>query len=83
MGTLFDQPPRMERLKEDSIIALGISIQNIAGELDITFGEATDLYLAAAKIADYDTKDEQMAGFGELVRELVDVCKERNEMQGC
>lgn len=70
MGTLFNQLPRMERLTESQIIAIGSSIKEISKELDITFNDALNLYLAVAKIHDYDTKDEQLAGFGELLKEI-------------
>lgn len=70
MGTLINQLPRMERLDESRIISIGETVKTIAKELDISFKDALNLYMAVAKIDDYDTKDEQLAGLGELLKEL-------------
>lgn len=70
MGTLFNQPTRMESLEERRVISIGETVKTIAKELDISFKDALDLYMAVAKIHEYDTKDEQLAGFGELLKEL-------------
>ena len=72
MGTLFNQDSRMEHLKNDRIISIGNRIKNIAEELDVSFNDAINLYLAVAKIDDYDVKDEQLMGFGELLKDLVE-----------
>jgi len=37
-----------------------------------------NLYLAVAKIDDYDAKDEQLAGIGELFQEFIGAYKESN-----
>jgi len=78
MGTLFEQRPREKRLNDDRIISVGISVKNIADELDIPFQDALNLYLAVAKIDDYDAKDEQLAGIGELFQEFIGAYKESN-----
>jgi len=72
MGTLFNQLPRVEQLKYDEIISLGTTIDDIAGEFDISFKDAIDLYMAAAKMNNYDVCDEQLAGFGELLKDLAE-----------
>lgn len=71
MGTLFNQLPRMERLDESRIISIGETVKTIAKKLDISFKDALNLYMAVAKIDDYDIKDEQLAGLGELLKELL------------
>lgn len=72
MGTLFNQRPRQDRLESSRVVAIGREVKEIANELDITFNDALKLYLAVAKVDDYDTKDEQLAGLGKLVQELVE-----------
>lgn len=79
MGTLFNQIPRQERLGTSRVVAVGREVEEIAKELGITFNEAITLYLAVAKIDDYDTKDEQLAGLGELVQTLIEKVQYLNE----
>ena len=79
MGTLFNQDSRMEHLKNDRIISIGNRIKKIAEELDISFNDAINLYLAVAKIDDYDAKDEQLMGFGELLKDLVECLGSNND----
>lgn len=76
MGTLFNQLPRMQMLTADRVTTLGCDIQEIADELDISFADAISLYLATAKVDYYDSRDEQLAGFGELVQEFISAYKE-------
>ncbi|EMF0307642.1 hypothetical protein [Enterococcus hirae] len=71
MGTLFNQQPRRDHLSAEGVIAFGKDMQKIAKELNISISEAVELYLATAKINDYDTKDEQLSGFGEILQSLV------------
>lgn len=78
MGTLFNQIPRQDRLEKGRIIAIGKEVKEIGKELRIPFDEALNLYLAVAKINDYDTKDEQLAGFGELLQSLIEQRSERD-----
>ncbi len=79
MGTLNNQLPRVERLKKERVETVGEEIKNISEKLDISFNDALNLYLAVAKIDDYDTKDERLAGFGELLNQLIEVL-ERNQL---
>ncbi|EMF0288248.1 hypothetical protein KGC99_002147 [Enterococcus hirae] len=71
MGTLFNQQPRRDHLSVEGVIDFGKDMQKIAKELNISISEAVELYLATAKINDYDTKDEQLSGFGEILNSLV------------
>ncbi len=71
LGTLFNQQPRRDHLSVDGVIAFGEDMKKIAKELNISISEAVELYLATAKINDYDTKDEQLSGFGEILQSLV------------
>lgn len=70
MGTLFDQKPRGNYLTKEVFISKGQLIKEVAKELGINFSEAIELYLAVASINDYDIKDEQLMGFGNLLMEL-------------
>ncbi len=79
MGTLFDQEKRVTFLTQEAVVSRGNLIKAIAKELGISFSEAIELYLAVAKINDYDTKDEQLAGFGELLKELTEAIQALNE----
>lgn len=73
MGTLFEQPERLRGLSIERVVSRGFEIKRISDELNISFNEAIDLYLAIAKIDDYEVKDEQLAGFGELFRNFIEV----------
>jgi cytidylate kinase len=75
MGTLFNQEPRSTFLKQEMIISRGKMFKEVARELEISFSEAIELYLAVAKINDYDIKDEQLAGFGDLINDLKEAIK--------
>jgi hypothetical protein len=77
MGTLFNQQPRMEYLTTDNVISIGQDIIEITESLDISFTEALNLYLAVAKVKDYDAKDEQLAGFGKLLQILIGTLEEK------
>ncbi|WP_342566698.1 hypothetical protein MKY09_11555 [Psychrobacillus sp. FSL K6-4046] len=78
MGTLFEQIPRHDRLDKSRIVTIGKEVKEIGEELGISFDNALNLYLAVAKISDYDTKDEQLAGFGELLQNLINQLAERD-----
>ncbi|MDB1687490.1 hypothetical protein [Enterococcus casseliflavus] len=78
MGTLFDQQPRRDYLSVDRVISFGEDMQEIAKELNISLSEAVELYLAVAKINDYDTKDEQLSGFGEILQSLVQAIENKD-----
>ena len=77
MGTLFDQNPRYEALTTEKVISFGREIEEISNELGIKFNDAINLYLAKAKISDYDTKDEQLAGFGKILKSIVDAIENK------
>lgn len=77
MGTLFNQKPRMDRLTDNRIISIGKNIKDISKKLEISFNDALNLYLTVAKIDDYDTKDEQLASLGELLKDYRNSTTER------
>ena len=79
MGTLFEQKPRETYLSCEAIVAKGEMVKEIANKLHISFSEALELYLAVAKINDYDVKDEQLAGFGDILNELIRVIMDYNK----
>lgn len=79
MGTLFNQQPRRDHLSVEGVISFGKDMQIIAEELNISTSEALELYLAIAKINDYDTKDEQLSGFGDILQSLVQAIENRND----
>lgn len=72
MGTLFQQLDRLEKLRVLRVENVGRDIKTIAEELEISFDEALKLFEAVAKIDDYNSKDEQLAGFGKLLKDLID-----------
>lgn len=76
MGTLYNQLPREQRLTVNRVTEFGYEIQDIADELDISFADAIALYLACAKVDNYDSRDEQLAGFGELVNRFIGAYKQ-------
>lgn len=79
MGTLYDQMPREQRLNKERVEGVGEKIKSISESLKISFSDALNLYLAVAKIDDYDTKDEQLSGFGELLDNLIDALRHNKE----
>jgi len=71
-----NQLARKERLEKEKIEHIGEQIKAISKNLEISFDDALNLYLAVAKLDDYDSKDEQLAGFGKLLEQLIDVLKD-------
>jgi hypothetical protein len=71
MGTLSHQVPRTTFLDKGRVEAFARKIKEIAKETDITYKEALETYKTVALIDDYDIKDEQLAGFGDLAQELI------------
>ncbi|WP_243081199.1 hypothetical protein [Streptococcus dysgalactiae] len=73
MPTLFKQPPRMEKNYPlnyaDDIAQKIVDIQN---EYDLSEFSATEAVRMSIDIHDYDVKDEQLAGLGELLLRLVE-----------
>jgi hypothetical protein len=74
MGTLFDQQPRQE-----SISSYVHTVRRVAAEMDYDLNTikpaewhaACDVVRTALALQTADTLDEQLAGFGEILKELV------------
>ena len=75
MGTLFNQLPRMQHSNSVELNALeiGESVKLIQEDLGITFNQALELYKLSYRVHNDDIKDEQLAGFGKLIQELIEV----------
>lgn len=67
MGTLKNQLPRMEHLKDDRVICFADRLKYIALQSDITYLEALETFKSLALIDDYDTKDEQLSGIADTL----------------
>ncbi|HFI0113172.1 TPA: hypothetical protein ACGO7C_000264 [Streptococcus suis] len=72
MGTLFEQRPRFEQLPTPGyrIVLMANELTDMFG---ISFEEALKCIELDHKINDYDVKDEQLAGFGKLLRDYLEV----------
>jgi hypothetical protein len=68
MGTLFNQKPRYEN--ESYAVNRIDSIKKIAKKKGLTIEETIMCLDYAMREHDMDVKDEQLAGFGELLKEL-------------
>lgn len=70
MGTLFNQQERSKYAfsKADSICAEAKRLMDEHGVSEAAAMKALELSIT---INDFDTKDEQLAGFGEIARDLV------------
>ena len=75
MGTLFSQLPRMQHSNSVELNALeiGESVKLIQEDLGITFNQALELYKLCYRVHNDDIKDEQLAGFGKLIQELIEI----------
>lgn len=75
MGTLFNQLPRMHHNNSVELNAfeIGKSVKLIQKDLGITFTQALELYKLSYQVHNDDIKDEQLAGFGKLIQELIEV----------
>ena len=71
MGTLFEQTQRIENAFS-SIDAICKEISDLKLYHKLTFDEAMEVIKLSVQIADYDAKDEQLAGFGEILEHLVE-----------
>lgn len=78
MGNLFNQLQRMEKLnKYDppmSLVHVGILVEELlrlTDEYKIEERTAIEILKLSVKITDYDIKDEQLAGFGELLEQFI------------
>ena len=71
MGTLFNQSPRMEYFNHYAVGFLE-RVKDLATEHNLTIEETCRILELAMKIDDYDRKDEKLAGFGELLKQLIE-----------
>lgn len=71
MGTLTDQRPRMETSFSETY-AICNEIEYVMASYGFTFEQAIEVVKLSVQITDYDVKDEQLAGFGELLQQVVD-----------
>ncbi|PFS66414.1 hypothetical protein [Bacillus thuringiensis] len=69
MGTLFNQKPRMEYFHSFGVNFIN-TVKNLAEKNDLTIEETCRILELTMKIDDYDRKDEQLAGIGELIKEM-------------
>ena len=75
MGTWLNQLPRMTDREsvELNAVKIGRSVKLIQEDLGITFNQALELYKLSYQVHNDDIKDEQLAGFGKLIQELIEV----------
>lgn len=77
MGTIFNQEPRFLEDGRGYIFANACKIvemaKKISKENKITYMEALESIKLGYAIIDDDTKDEQLSGFAELLKEFVEV----------
>lgn len=78
MGTLKDQPPRYPQIEHVKPEDVAYTVKSIAKENNITIDQALKCYELATEeskllrtIQNGDIKDEQLAGFAELIEEQV------------
>jgi len=85
MGTLTNQNPRRSHsYYEKDVDSLVKSILKIAKDNKISYNEALEAYKyllderkVNLKIDDFDIKDEQLGGFGILIKEFIDVLERK------
>ena len=72
MGTLFDQKPRTENidLPGERIVLYARDLCDVYSFL--SFEQALQCIELDFKIDNYDVRDEQLAGFGELLERYID-----------
>ncbi len=75
MGTLFDQPPRQDRMRS-YVATVGSTLDQMYPDVeDVTpemWTAAAAVTQAALSVQSADTMDEQLAGFGEILQRLPD-----------
>lgn len=71
MGTIYNQSPRRDLLKEDQVITFANMIAIIAEKSKISYLEALETYRVFALINDYDAKDEQISGLAQIIETLI------------
>ncbi|RXZ05357.1 hypothetical protein BACERE00183_00097 [Bacillus cereus] len=69
MGTLFNQQPRMEYFHSYGVKFIG-TVKELAEKNNLTIEETCRILELTMKIDDYDRKDEQLAGFGDLMMQM-------------
>ncbi len=69
MGTLFNQQPRMEYFHSFGVNFIN-TVKDLAEKNNLTIEETCRILELTMKIDDYDRKDEQLAGIGELIKEM-------------
>jgi hypothetical protein len=79
MGTLFNQRPRQETLMEGylstvryALLEMGVQPEHATPDQWIA---ACEIVKAALAVQNADALDEQLAGFGELLRDLIEAIK--------
>ncbi|HEL1619429.1 TPA: hypothetical protein TXL63_001262 [Streptococcus suis] len=76
MGTLFDQPLRMsEECSLSYAEQIAEKIKDIKENYGLSERSATEAVRMSIDIYDKDVKDEQLAGFGEILQDVADVLK--------
>ncbi len=76
MGTLFDQPLRMGKAYSLSYAdQIAEKIKDIKENYNLSESSATEAVRMSIDIYDKDVKDEQLAGFGEILQDIADVLK--------
>lgn len=71
MGTLFNQTPRKDYFDNDNVKFLD-TVKTLARDHGLTVEETCRILELSMKIDDYDRKDEQLAGVGRLIKDLID-----------
>ncbi|HEL2343259.1 TPA: hypothetical protein U0J94_001553 [Streptococcus suis] len=73
MGTLFDQPPRMrDEYSLNYADQIAAKIKDIETNYNLSEYSATEAVRMSIDIRDKDIKDEQLAGFGEILQYIAD-----------
>lgn len=70
MGTLFEQKPR-ETTLSGYIKTIVAEVENLKLELGCTTGEAINMVRLAIELDNLDRKDEQLMGFGEILKDII------------
>lgn len=75
MGTLTDQNiPRIES-SFSGVYEICKEVSDVMYIYDLTFEQVLEVVKLSVQIRDYDVKDEQLAGFGEIMQQLLDILK--------
>ncbi|PFJ18279.1 hypothetical protein COD67_13020 [Bacillus cereus] len=69
MGTLFNQRPRMEYFDTYGVRFID-TVKDLAKKNNLTIEETCRILELTMKINDYDRKDEQLADFGDLMKQM-------------